>query len=275
MKKIIGIFASVLLLLSVCNAQETKKEFNLLGSGEVFHLSLLTDGLIFGGGSALVGSDILCEKILKINRIEVPTLPLDIDSVPKIDRPFMNPYSKPLDLTATAIELTIFATPLLLIPTGYNEWFTIGTMYVETLMWAYGIKELGKICVNRARPYMYFDNPPQKYIDNYDWANSFPSGHSAFSFAAASFTSYVFSKYYPDSKWKWVVTGSCYTMAATVGCLRMASGNHFFTDVCTGALIGTACGILIPWMHTLAPKNPSNNVQISASPLNLNVNVRL
>lgn len=274
MKKSLCLLTSLLVLFSVCTAQETKKEFNLFGSGEVFQLSPVTDGIIFGAGAALVGTDILCEKILKVNRIEVPSA-FDINTVPAIDRPFMNPYSKPLDLTATGIEMALFSTPLLFIPTGSSEWFTIGTMYVETLMWAYGIKELGKICVNRARPYMYFDNPPEKDIKSYDWANSFPSGHSAFSFAAASFTSYVFSQYYPDSKWKWVVTGGCYSLAATVGCLRMMSGNHFFTDVCTGALIGTACGILIPWLHTITPVNSSSNVQVSASPLCLNVNVKL
>ena len=274
MKKIYGIIASLVFLCSVCTAQENTKKFNLLGNGETFHLSLFTDGIILGGGTALVGTDLFCKKVLKINRIDVPSLPRNKDSVPAIDQPFMNPYSKPLDLTATGIECALFATPLLFIPQGSSEWFTIGTMYVETLMWAYGLKEMGKICVNRARPYMYFNDPPQKYIDNYDWANSFPSGHSAFSFAAASFTSYVFSKYYPDSKWKWVVTGGCYSLAASVGCLRMLSGNHFFTDVCTGALIGTACGILIPWLHTIGPKNPSDNVQISATPANLNVLIK-
>lgn len=273
MKKILALLTSILLLVSVCTAAESKKDFKIFGSGDVFQLDPLTDGLMFGTGAALVGTDLLCEKILKINRIDVPQT-FKIDTVPTIDRGFMNPYSKSLDLTATGIECALFATPLIFIPTGSSEYLTLGTMYIETLMWAYGVKELGKICVNRARPYMYFSNPPQKYVDNYDWANSFPSGHSAFSFAAASFTSYVFWQYYPNSKWKWAVAGSCYSMAATVGCLRMLSGNHFFTDVCTGAVIGTACGILIPWMHTLTPKNQNNNVQVAATPLSLNVTIK-
>jgi len=273
MKKSLSLIAGFLFLFSICTAQEADNS-RLQANTDVFHLSWVTDGIILGGGAALVGTDLLCEKVLKINRIDVPE-ELNKDSLLNIDRVFMNPYSRSRDLAATGIECALFATPLFLIPTGSSQWLTIGTMYVETLMWAYGIKELGKICVNRARPYMYFDNPPQKYIDDYDWANSFPSGHTAFSFAAASFTSYVFGKYYPDSKWKWLVTTGCYTLATSVGCLRMLSGNHFFTDVCTGAVIGTACGILIPFFHTLGPKNPSGNVQISASPMNLNVNLKL
>ena len=30
----------------------------------------------------------------------------------------------------------------------------------------------------------------------------------------------------------------------------MASGNHFFTDVLAGAAIGTACGFIIPALHS-------------------------
>ena len=29
-----------------------------------------------------------------------------------------------------------------------------------------------------------------------------------------------------------------------------ANGNHFFTDVLTGALIGTICGFAVPYYHT-------------------------
>ena len=118
MKKIYGIIASLVFLCSVCTAQENTKKFNLLGNGETFHLSLFTDGIILGGGTALVGTDLLCKKVLKVNRIAVPSLPLNKDSVPAIDQPFMNPYSKPLDLTATGIECALFATPLLFIPQG-------------------------------------------------------------------------------------------------------------------------------------------------------------
>ena len=39
-------------------------------------------------------------------------------------------------------------------------------------------------------------------------------------------------------------------MAAVTGALRMASGNHFFTDVITGAVIGTACVFLVPFLHS-------------------------
>ena len=50
-------------------------------------------------------------------------------------------------------------------------------------------------------------------------------------------------------KWKAAVAGFSFGIAALTGGLRMASGNHFFTDVLTGATIGTACGFIIPALH--------------------------
>ena len=36
---------------------------------------------------------------------------------------------------------------------------------------------------------------------------------------------------------------------ATLGVLRVAAGKHFYTDVLSGAAIGTAAGLIIPVLH--------------------------
>ena len=41
-----------------------------------------------------------------------------------------------------------------------------------------------------------------------------------------------------------------FLIAALTGGLRMASGNHFFTDVLVGAVIGTAVGFTVPYLHS-------------------------
>ena len=123
-------------------------------------------------------------------------------------------------------------------------------MYGETLLIANGIKEWMKILVNRPRPYMYYDGYPQDKVDDGDWNCSFPSGHSTMAFAGAAFTSYLFNMYFPDSQWRFVVTGVSFGLAAITAGMRMASGNHFFTDVLTGAVLGTICGFAVPYMHT-------------------------
>ena len=131
-----------------------------------------------------------------------------------------------------------------------SEWLTIGTMYLETILIANGIKEWTKLLVYRPRPYMYFDDYPQEKVEDGDWNCSFPSGHTTLAFAGAAFTTMVFCQCFPDSKWKYAVAGGAFGIAAVTGGLRMASGNHFLTDVLVGAVIGTACGFAVPYMHT-------------------------
>ena len=60
----------------------------------------------------------------------------------------------------------------------------------------------------------------------------------------------VYCQCYPASKWTYAVAGVSFGLAALTGALRMASGNHFFTDVLVGAVLGTACGFAVPYMHT-------------------------
>ena len=83
-------------------------------------------------------------------------------------------------------------------------------------------------------------------------------------FASAGFVSYVFSRYYPDSKWKAPIIAASYSLAATTAVLRIMSGNHFMTDVLAGALLGTLWGIGIPMLHTLG-----DNVEIGLTPFAL------
>lgn len=240
-------------------------------TNEVFKLSPYTDTALLVTGVGLTGASFMIK----------PTVPafdgnlFNKNNVNAFDRLIMRPYSKPLDITATVLEGTSLLVPSILMTCPLGEWGTIGTMYAETVFITYGTKELFKIGIDRARPYMYFNDYPQNKVDDGDYLDSFFSGHSALTFASAAFTSYVFCKYNPDSKWKIPVVATSYTIAGTVAGLRLASGNHFLTDVLTGAAFGTATGLLVPWLHTLGtnPKNPqSDNLSINLLPMGLLVN---
>ncbi len=102
---------------------------------------------------------------------------------------------------------------------------------------------------------MYFEGYPEKEVKSGDSERSFPSRHSILAFASATFTSYVFSTYYPDSDWKVPVSLLSYGLAATTSAFRVASGNHFLTDVVAGALIGTAVGLAVPALHSQFDEN--------------------
>jgi undecaprenyl-diphosphatase len=114
---------------------------------------------------------------------------------------------------------------------------------------------LGKHWFSRARPFLYYQDYPEEKIGEGDAYDSFPSGHATMAFAGAAFTSYVFATYHPDSVWKIPVTVASYSLAIATAAMRVASGNHFPSDVLTGALLGTLVGVGIPFLHrSLASK---------------------
>jgi hypothetical protein len=73
--------------------------------------------------------------------------------------------------------------------------------------------------------------------------SSFPSGHTAQAFAAATFLSEEY-KY----KFKWMPYVS-YGIATSVGVLRMANNKHYISDVLVGAGIGILSMKLSYWTH--------------------------
>ncbi|WP_149554760.1 phosphatase PAP2 family protein [Treponema pectinovorum] len=220
-----------------------------------FKLSFSKDAFLLGTGIALSGGDLILDNLLKINRQEYdPSKVYNRDDVNAFDRLFMREYSHSLDkYVSNAFLFSTVATPLVLFPkTEKEEWKTITFMYAETLLIANGLKELTKLAINRARPFMYFEPStyPKDDIEDGDWANSFLSGHTTMAFAGATFTSYVFYKYFPGSQYKYAVVASSYALACATGLFRILAGKHFVTDVLAGAVLGSAVGYLVPWLHS-------------------------
>lgn len=201
----------------------------------------------------------------------VPSFPLSREEVNGFDRLFMQNYSGKMDKAATVLEIASLLTPAVLLTESSDQYVTIGVMYMETALIAWGTRTLLKTISDRPRPYMYYGDYPQASVDSGDWNKSFPSGHALMSFAGASFASYVFCKYNPESKWKIPVIAASYTLASATAALRVASGNHFMTDVISGALIGTAIGLGVPALHTLFADKDAG---ITVSPFGLAISFK-
>ena len=215
-----------------------------------FALNPVNESIQLSVGAALSGSAFICDHFLHIKKNEFNPEDLNKSDISGLEQIFMRPYSKPLHIAGTGTMAFAIAAPAIFAIMPSSEWLTIGTMYLETMLLANGIKEWTKLLVYRARPYMYFDDYPQEKVDDGNWNCSFPSGHTTFAFAGAAFTTMVFCQCFPESNWKYAVAGISFGVAALTGALRMASGHHFLTDVLVGAVIGTACGFLVPYMHS-------------------------
>lgn len=86
--------------------------------------------------------------------------------------------------------------------------------------------------------------------------NSFPSGHTAQAFAAATFLSKEYGY-----KSVWISIGA-YTAASTVGVFRMLNNRHWISDVLVGAGIGILSTEIVYFTH----KNRWGKKKISIDP---------
>jgi undecaprenyl-diphosphatase len=87
---------------------------------------------------------------------------------------------------------------------------------------------LGKDLVARHRPFVHQLGPPTT-------THSFPSGHSATSFACAT----VLSAFAPRLRLP------LYVLAALIALSRLYNGDHFPLDVLAGALLGVLTALLL------------------------------
>ncbi|MBR4630538.1 MAG: phosphatase PAP2 family protein [Treponema sp.] len=239
-----------------------------------FELSFAKEFALLGIGIALSGSDLILDNMMHVNRQKYDGEIYDKDDVNAFDRFFMHGYSKSLHAVSNITLASLLVSPALLAPLSDRSlWLTEGIMYAETLLIANGLKELTKLCVTRIRPYMYYgmDSAPEDKIADGDFASSFFSGHSTMAFASASFLSYTFCSLFPDSSMKIPVVAGSFSLAALTAVLRVLGGNHFATDVITGAVVGSSVGFLVPFLH----RTHGNGSCVQIAPSAMGVSVRI
>ncbi|MEP7122073.1 MAG: phosphatase PAP2 family protein [Byssovorax sp.] len=122
---------------------------------------------------------------------------------------------------------------------------------VETLSIVLVTNNVFSFIVRRPRPRTYDTSLTDAQRLEPNNAFSFPSGHTAASFAMATAYSRLYMMRHPNSSLVVPLWIGTYSIAAMTGVLRTYAGDHFWTDVITGACTGTALGLLVPWMHTL------------------------
>lgn len=186
-------------------------------------------------------------------------IPLETSEVNVFDRLCMHPFNDVLDLTSEFTQYTAWLMPSsFLLSSPKSDWLEIGLLYAGSTALSFGSRTLLKSFVDRDRPYMYFDNPSQTGLASGDYKNSFPSGHSAMAFTGAAFTATVFALQYPDSACRFPITISAFTLAGFTAGLRVASGNHFMSDVLCGAAIGSIFGFAVPYTYYAIKKTTSS-----------------
>ena len=173
----------------------------------------------------------------------------NIENVNALDANFACPYNEKLDDTGDLVlSLTCMGSLLIvfisfLISKNKRVAFkeAVFEIYVFCISFLYSnaVYRILKTFAGRVRPYMYFVNPSQKGITTGDFCLSWPSGHSVV---------FWFVLRHSDSKLKKPFIVLFFMAGITVMVLRMLSGNHFLTDVLSGAAIGFVCGFSMDFL---------------------------
>ncbi len=191
------------------------------------------------------------------------------------DEQFSSPYNEALSITSDITSIaTVLAPGAFLFAAPSSDWVEIGLIYVPTTLASYAVRTVLKNTITRQRPYMLPGYGGDLPLDLSDGDDSFPSGHTLMAFSSAAFMQAEFILNYPDSPYRRAVTLTTWALAATTAVLRVASGNHFVTDVLAGAAIGSALGFAGPYLNHLLFKDKERAPTLMIGP-SVGLQVRL
>lgn len=124
-------------------------------------------------------------------------------------------------------------------------------MTLEAQVISQGLVRMGKGLFLRPRPYVYRSS---KKVTDRSAFQSFFSGHTTSAFTGVVLAGMVYQRRHPNSKktkWVWI---SGLTLASGVAITRVASGEHYLTDVLVGAGVGVISGMLVASLHWRNPE---------------------
>jgi membrane-associated phospholipid phosphatase len=184
--------------------------------------------------------------------------PCNRDEVNAIDRPFIgfhNPAWRPVGHSLYALPMMLFVV-LDMRDVGFRRWkiwLTDALIIMEAMVLQGAVTEIWRRSIQRPRPFLY---EPGVYPDdrrNSEATYSFYSGHVSSVFSLVTGIAYTWTLRHTRSRFVPLVWVSVMLAASLAPIARVASGDHFPTDVFVGAVVGTGFGLAWPalrhYMH--------------------------
>jgi len=173
-----------------------------------------------------------------------------------LDRPFAGrAEQRGADRASTVLVATAVGLPFLLnLSTSRQDlrpkqYWRDAAVLGETLLITDAITDVVKSAASRPRPFMWGLPDTDSRYGRPSSYKSFFSAHAASAFAMTMSYARMHTRSRPNSK-PVLVYGFGIGLAAATGSLRVAAGEHYPTDVITGALVGSAIGLFVtPALH--------------------------
>jgi membrane-associated phospholipid phosphatase len=208
-------------------------------------LSLLVDGAVVAAAGASIGLSTLV-SVDQGTRWNTQLLPFD-------DRLKGRYSSGAAELSNALLAADVVVPAALFVGRGFDAETAKRTgIYAETILVQFALDSLIKPWVGRPRPYTYSDDPSviaYAQSKGRDTHFSFYSVHASTAFSASVAGAYLYAQSTSDTHARATVWGVELALAAATADLRTRAGQHFYSDVLVGVVIGSALGVLIPYLH--------------------------
>lgn len=179
-----------------------------------------------------------------------------------IDHWSWQPYSKRLKNFS---DYSAFLTLGLTAVYAYDDFYWLDNLMVfsQIMITQSAVCKWTKTFSKRYRPFVYDPDVSIEKKQERNTQHSFYSMHASTTFAASTFAYFCYSKLRGKNIPAAVLL---YSPAAATAFLRVASGNHFFSDVVVGALAGSAISYFICESYL----SDSITINIGINSINLN-----
>jgi membrane-associated phospholipid phosphatase len=161
--------------------------------------------------------------------------------------------AKAAKVSDALLAIDVAVPPVLLLGQGIDEKTSRRTVvYCEALLVSLALDSLVKPLVGRPRPYTYGDDPAliaRTQSEGKDSHLSFYSRHASTTFAASVSGAMLFAQSTSDTNARAAVWFAELGLASATADLRTRAGMHFYSDVLVGAVVGSAVGVAIPYLH--------------------------
>jgi hypothetical protein len=231
-----GVMLALTLLAIRAQAEEPERR-------DVYTVKPWLDGSIIVTGALASGLPLALS-----NTIVTVRCPCNEEQLPKLDRKVVGNENGALRTTSDVTLGLAIAAPFIV------DYFDVGwsrTLLDDTIIAAEAFAVNGafttlfKYTVQRPMPQL-FDSPTRKMIDSGQHYLAFYSGHISITFTMLSVMAMTLNLRHGFSIWPWAIAA---VVGTSMGVERIIAGQHFYTDAIVAAIMGTATGILVPWLH--------------------------
>lgn len=238
----------------------------------LYRLDPALDTAIAVGGAALWTGAFFVVSPQQKNRICDPCDPAELNA---LDRPFVR-FHDPAWRWPGNVAYFLPAAAFIVLDirdVGWRRWrvwMTDFLVLMEAMVLQGVVTEVFRRTVLRPRPFLYEAGVYSDERGEGEATFSFYSGHVSSVFTLATGLAYTWTLRHPRSRWLAPLWIGAFLVASLSPISRVASGDHFPTDVLVGSVVGTAFGLGWPALrHRLYERDrklASLSLQPSFSP---------